>query len=151
MAVVTVRRSVYRSNVKRLQKEIDAKLERTVARAARDGAEEVRALSRPSVNARATSGETSGGRVRAAVVTPRSQFWSVMLDKGTLSKRVVPLDPDTNRRASWRVRASRRRKEFRAVRHQEALRSGGIKPQYFLIRGKRHAEQRLGDYLRRGI
>ena len=54
MSLVTAR-STYRSNVRRLQKDIDAKLERTVARAARDGARRVTALSDPPVSAFAVS------------------------------------------------------------------------------------------------
>lgn len=149
--MIRARRATYVSNVKGVGKELNEKLERIVGRAARDGAAVVRASSRPTVGARAMPAETRGSRVSAVVVTPSPQFWSVMLDKGTLSKRKVPLDPQTNRRPSWRVRASRRRKEHRAVRSHQALASGGIEPQYFMIRGQRHAEERLRHYLRNGL
>lgn len=146
---VGVRRAVYVSNVRGLAKEVDERLERIVGRAARDGAAKVRAVSEPSFEARASDAESAGGQVRAVVFTPRAEFWVPMFDKGTLGKRELPLKQPGRQEKEWKVR--RRGKLYKARRSAQAMRDGGLEPQYFMIRGKREAEQRLATYLRRGI
>jgi hypothetical protein len=146
---VGVRRAAYESNVRGLRKEVDARLERIVARAARDGAAKVRTISDPSFNARASEAETVGGQIRSVVTTPRAEFWVPMFDRGTLGQREVPLKQPGRQEREWKVR--RRGKVYKARRSQQAMHDGGIEPQYFMIRGKREAEQKLGGYLRRGI
>ena len=149
MAVVSVRRTRYVSNVRGLGKELDAKLERIVARAARDGARHVEAISKPTVSVHATSAQTSGGKIEARVFVARTDWWAQIFDTGSLGKRKLPLKQPGRQEKTWKIR--RRGKTYTARRSQTALKAGGVPPQYFFIRGKRHAEQRLEQYLRRGV
>lgn len=149
MGTVSVRRATYRSNVKGLGKELDERLERIVARAARDGAREVTALSDPHVAAFAASAESSGGTVTARVFVARTDWWAQIFDSGALGKRKLPLKQPGRREKEWQIR--RRGRKYKAHRSATALAKGGIAPQYFFIRAKRHAERQLAGYLRRGI
>lgn len=149
LALITVRRSAYVSNVRGLGKELEADFERIVARAARDAAREVSALSEPTVQAFASEGETKGGTVSARVFVARNDWWAQIFDTGALGKRELPLAQPGRREREWKIR--RRGRSYRARRSAEALRSGGIAPQYFFVRAKRYGEQRLADYLRRGV
>lgn len=146
---VRARRSVYQSNVQGLSKEINARLERIVARSARDGARAVTALSDPPVSAFASEGEQFGGGVRARVFVARNDWWAQIFDSGSLGKRELPLKQPGRREKEWQIR--RRGKTYKAHRSSAALVSGGIPPQYFFIRAKRVAEQQLATYLRRGL
>lgn len=147
--MIRTRRVRYESNVKGVGKDLDAKLERIVARAARDGARAVTALSDPPVNAHAGSAESSGGTVSARVFVSRGDWWAQIFDTGSLGKREIPLKQPGRREREWKIR--RRGKTYLAHRSAAALASGGIPPQYFFVRAKRHAERKLADYLRRGI
>ena len=147
--MIDLKRSTYVSNVRGLGKELDAKLERIVARAARDGARKVTELSDPPIRAHATSGDEQNDVVSARVFAPSSQWWAGIFDKGSLGKRKVPLKQPGRQERSWKVR--RRGKTYAAYRSAKALKTGGIAPQYFFIRAKRHAEQRLAQYLRNGL
>lgn len=147
--MINVKRSRYESNVRGLGKELDAKLERIVARAARDGAAHVRATSKPSVSAFASEGETSGGTISSRVFVSISDWWAQIFDTGALGKRKLPLKQPGRREKEWKTR--RRGKTYTAHRSSKALASGGIAPQYFFIRSKRHAEQKLRGYLRNGL
>jgi hypothetical protein len=144
-----VRRATYKSNVRPLSRDLDRKLERIVARAAKDGARAVRVISEPTVDANATDAKTSKGVVSARVFVPGPQFWATMIDKGTLGKREIPLEQPGRRKQEWRIR--RRGRTYKARRSAEAIASGGIQPQYFMVRAKRYAESRLVDYLRNGL
>jgi hypothetical protein len=141
----------YKSNVRGLTKEVDERLERIVGRAAQDGSVFVRTNSDPPVAAFATQGDEANGIVRASVYVLRRDFWATMFDKGTLGKRVVPLEQPGRRRMTWTSHHRTSRKEFIAHRHPLALARGGIEPQYFLIRGKRLSEEKLGEYLIDGL
>ena len=147
--MINVRRTGYVSNVRGLGDELDAKLERIVARAARDGARKVTELSDPPIRAHATSGEEQAGIVSARVFAPSSQWWAGIFDKGSLGKRQIPLKQPGRQERSWKVR--RRGKAYAAHRSAQALKTGGVVPQYFLIRSKRYAERRLAQYLRNGL
>jgi hypothetical protein len=141
--------SSYKSNVKGLGKELDERIERIVARAARDGSAHVRSTTKPPINAFATGAETSGRIVRAAVIVSKAQWWATIFDKGSLGKRVIPLKQPGRREMQWKIK--RRGRAYTARRSQQALAAGGIEPQYFLIRGKRLAERKLREYLIRGL
>ena len=147
--MINVRRAVYVSNVRGVGKELDAKLERIVARAARDGARQVTALSNPPVRASASEGETTRGKISARVFVARGDWWAQIFDSGSLGKRELPLKQPGRREKEWRIR--RRGRTYLARRSATALATGGVRPQYFFIRAKRHAERQLGQYLRRGI
>ena len=146
---VGVRRARYTSNVRGLGKELDAKLERIVARAARDGARQVTALSDPPVSAYAAEAETSQGKITSRVFVARNQWWAQVFDTGALGKRKLPLKQPGRREKEWKIR--RRGKTYTAHRSAKALATGGIRPQYFFIRAKRYAERQLGQHLRRGL
>lgn len=146
---INVKRTRYQSNVKGLGKELNAKLERIVARAARDGARQVAVLSNPRITAHAAEGSTTAGVVSSRVFVSRSEWWAQIFDSGALGKRELPLKQPGRREREWKIR--RRGKTYVAHRTAAALRSGGVAPQYFFIRSKRHAERKLQDYLRRGI
>lgn len=150
MGAVTVRRARYQSNVKGLGKELDERLERIVARAARDGARRmVGAMSDPPITAYATSGTASAGVVTARVFVARNEWYAQIFDTGALGKRKLPLKQPGRRENEWKIR--RRGKTYLAHRSAAALQAGGVHPQYFFIRSKRYAEQRLATYLRRGL
>jgi len=139
----------YTSNMAKATKDLDRKLERIVARCAREGALVVRVSSYPPVSAHATGGETTGSLVEAGVFISKAQWWATMFDKGTLGQRRVPLEQPGRRKLTWKI--SRGGKVYVAKRSPEALVVGGIDPQYFLVRGKRHAEAKLIEYLKRDL
>jgi hypothetical protein len=147
--VIKVTRSRYQSNVKGLGKELNEKLERIVSRAARDGARRVSQLSDPRVQAFGSDGSTSAGVVSSRVFVARNDWWAQIFDTGSLGKRQIPLEQPGRRESRWTV--ERRGKTYTAHRSAKALASGGIRPQYFLIRSRRHAEHQLAGYLRRGL
>ena len=162
--MITVRSTPYKSNVRQLQKNIDARAERAVGQAARDAAAHTRAISQPSVSASATPAVTTGAVVIARVVVPGSEFWATMFDKGTLGKRELPLKQPGRREQSWEVRRrirggntlrsrsqSLRTVGYIADRQKEALESGGIEPQYFFVRGKRYGQKQIVRYLTNGL
>ncbi len=159
------RQTPYKSNVAQLRKQIDARAERAVSQAARDAANQARALSQPSVSANAAPAETKGFVISARVFVPADEFWAHMLDQGTLGKRQLPLKQPGRREDSWPVRRRVRRGDnslrarsqtlrtvgYIADRQQEALASGGIEPQYFFIRAKRYGEQQIAKYIANGL
>lgn len=155
----------YKSDVRELQKNLDAKLERIVARAARDGARAVRSLSDPPVKAYSAEGKETAGKVTARVYVGRNDWWAQIFDTGSLGKRKLPLKQPGRQEKSWPVKRRSTRRvsrsgvatgrrgspEFIAYRSAQALQSGGIEPQYFFIRAKRFAEQQLGKYLHNSL
>lgn len=147
--MITVKRTRYQSNVKGLGKELNDRLERIVARAARDGARRATELSDPHVAAFASPGESSGGQVTARVFVGRGDWWAQIFDTGALGKRKLPLKQPGRREKEWQIR--RRGKTYKAHRSATALAAGGIAPQYFFVRAKRHAERQLAVYLRNGL
>jgi len=182
MPVVRTHRR-YTSNVRGLQADIDRKLLRIVKAAAVDGAQHIRVAS--PISARAgeptitTSGRSSasvkGGVIACLVTYPKTQFWGIMLDKGTLGKRTIPLKQPGRREATWKGRRRARRPttltesgyttsdkvsvkrpagggtEVTFHRSAEALASGGKSPEYYFIRGKRAAQRTLAKRLIRGL
>lgn len=145
--VVTVS---YKSNVAKVSADVHRQVAEFLERAAQDGAAVMRARSDPHVRTTVTKVEDTKGLVRVGVFIPRDEFWATMFDKGTLSERKVPLKQPGRRRMEWKVKRrgkNGRPVEFTAHRHGEALASGGIRPEYFIIRGKRTAEQRRDEYL----
>lgn len=179
MSVVRTR-VAYTSNVKGLQADIDRKLLRIVKAATIDGAAHIRATS--PVSARAgeatltTTGRSiTGGIVSCAAVYPANQFWGIMLDKGTLGKRKLPVKYPNKRKSTWqgkrraarpkgstaggyttsdRVSIKRPKGGGTTVtfhRHPETLARGGKAPEYFFVRGKRVAERTLAKRLLNGL
>ena len=163
--MITVRSTPYKSNVRQLMKNIDARAERAVGQAARDGAAHTRAIAQPSVNASASAAETKGFVVSARVSVPADQWWASIFDRGSLGKRELPLKQPGRREDSWPVRRRVRRGDnslrvrsqtvrtvgYIADRQEEALESGGIEPQYFFIRGKRYGQKQIVRYLTNGL
>lgn len=156
-------RVTYKSNVKGLGDELDAKLLRIVRRSAAEGAAHTRVLW-PHVSARAQEATMTGSGVIVCPVTfPRSQFVAVMHDKGTLGKRKIPLKQPGRQETTWTATRTRRRgsktdrsysettSEVTYRRSSKALASGGLAPQYFFVRGKRHAQRSLAKHLLRGL
>jgi hypothetical protein len=139
----------YESNVNGLTRKMEKKLERIVARAARDGSAHIRSSTQPTINAYATEGFASKGVVQAGVWVSKSQWWAGIEDKGSLGKRKVPREPTGKRKSTWKIK--RRGRLYIAHRHPEALLYGGREPQYFLIRGKRVAERSLAKYVVGGL
>ena len=94
-------------------------------------------------------GQRQGGMVTARVFVGRNDWWAQIFDSGALGKRELPLKQPGRREKEWKIR--RRGKTYTARRSAAALAAGGIEPQYFFIRAKRHAERQLDEYVRRGI
>lgn len=168
-------RVVYKSNVKGLGAELDARLKRIVERSAREGATVGRALSKNVSMRSGQATEPRLGYIVCPVTVPARQFWSIMQDKGTLGKRELPLKYPNKRKSSWqgkrraakptgittagyttRDRVSIRRPKGGGTtvdfhRNPKALVTGGMSPSYFYIRAQRHAERSLAKHLLNGL
>jgi hypothetical protein len=116
--------------------------------AAHEGARAAAWMSRPTIGFSVSQPQDKDGLITVRVSSNPRQFWGVMFDKGTLGKRKVPLTQPGRRRMQWKSHHRTSGKQFTAHRHAEALARGGIKPEYFIVRGKRKAEQRRDELLR---
>lgn len=155
-------RSTYKSNVTETRKQFDRRMERAVSKAAKDGARWASSRSGGSVRMAPAAAENMGGHVTARVSASPADFFAVMLDKGTLSKRKIPLKYPGKRKRTWKSKRTRthagtpgvarsgstKTRTFTAHRHEEAITSGGARPRYFMVRGKRYGEQKLAGYLK---
>jgi len=141
----------YKSNVAKVSADLRKQVAVFIEEAAQEGAAFIRSRSDPHVRTVVTKPQgDANGIITVGVFIPRDEFWATMFDKGTLSKRVVPLKQPGRRRSEWKVRRrgkNGRPVEYTAHRRGEALASGGITPEYFIVRGKRLAEHRLDELM----
>lgn len=158
-------RSTYKSNTTYLGREIEAKLERIVRASAEEGASYASARANPDVRARAQKATNEYGIIRVAVTYPSTQFWATMLDRGTLGKRKYPVKQPGKRKSTWTARrkvkgtesvtaggySTAASREVTYHRSGEALKSGGIRPQYFFVRGKNVAMKTLAKNLKNAL
>ncbi len=154
-------RTTYHSNTVAVKKDFDRRMGRAVRQASHDAARWAESRSGGAVNMQPQPVEDHGSVLSARVTASPADFYAIMLDKGTLSKRRLPLKYPGKRKSSWKSKRTRKfagtpgvarsgatkTGTFTAHRSAQALASGGARPRYFMVRGKRYGQQKLARYV----